>query len=261
VGTVRVRQTVIDKSQPEEIYQVVGFSEYDNALHHLDRFVSLSLPEELEVVDEILATRDEFSIYVNLSRRFDTGDSSLDQPPLHPQDDFKRQGLTWIMALARVERAAMLAGFTSVAIPLPLEGVRDAEKPVLAELLLDAIRSHYWSMYHNPRMALLSQGKATSRQAFVVGRRVVMLRTMINLLEDLAGDQFTPVQRSEMVRWSQSLNEVEQYAIRTVAKWYAQASRDDGLDYSSINIKTCPALQRGIMASLSRGEATVVPGR
>ena len=261
MGTVRVRQTVIDKSQPEEIYQVVGFSEYDNALHHLDRFVALSLPEELEVVDEILATRDEFSIYVNLSRRFDTGDSSLDQQPLHPRDDFKRQGLAWVMALARVERAAMLAGFTSVAIPLPLEGVRDIEKPVLAELLLDAIRSHYWSMYHDPRMALLSQGKATSRQAFVVGRRVVMLRTMINLLEDLAGDQFTPVQRSEMVRWSQSLNEVEQYAIRTVAKWYAQASRDDGLDYSSINIKTCPALQRGIMASLSRGEATVVPGR
>ena len=96
MGTVRVRQTVIDKSQPEEIYQVVGFSEYDNALHHLDRFVSLSLPEELEVVDEILATRDEFSIYVNLSRRFDTGDSSLDQQPLHPRDDFKRQGLAWV---------------------------------------------------------------------------------------------------------------------------------------------------------------------
>ena len=113
-------------------------------------------------------------------------------------------------------------------------------------------------MSNDPRMAVLSQGNANSRQAFVVGRRVVMLRTMINLLEDLAGDQFTPVQRSEMVRWSQSLNEVEQYAIRTVAKWYAQA---DGLDYSSINIKTCPGLQRGIMASLSRGEATVTPSR
>jgi len=261
VGTVCVQQTVIDKSQPEEIYQVVGFSEYDNALHHLDRFVALSLPEELEVVDDILASRDEFSIYVNLSRRFETGGSSLDQQPLHPRDDFKRQGLTWVMALARVERAAMLAGFTSVTIPLPLEGVRDAEKPVLAELLLDAIRSHYWSMYHDPRMALLSQGKATSRQAFVVGRRVVMLRTMIKLVNGLAGDQFTPLQRSEMVRWSQSLNGVEQYAVRTVARWYALASRNDGLDYSTINIKTCPSLQRGIMASLSRGEATVVPRR
>jgi hypothetical protein len=88
-----------------------------------------------------------------------------------------------------------------------------------------------------------------------------MLRTMIKLVGDLAGDQFTPVQRSEMARWSQSLDGVEQYAVRTVAKWYDQASRNDGLDYSSINIKTCPALQRGIMASLSRGEATVTPGR
>ena len=56
MGTVCVQQTVIDKSQPEEIYQVVGFSEYDTALHYLDRFVALSLPEELEVVDDILAT-------------------------------------------------------------------------------------------------------------------------------------------------------------------------------------------------------------
>ena len=90
MGTVRVQQTVIDKSEPEEIYQVVGFSEYDNALQRLDRFVALSLPEELEVVDEMLAAREEFSIYVNLSRRFETGGSSLDQLPLHPRDDFKR---------------------------------------------------------------------------------------------------------------------------------------------------------------------------
>ena len=261
MGTVRVRQTVIDKSQPEEIYQLVGFSEYDNALYHLDRFVALSLPEELEVVDEILATQDEFSIYVNLSRRFETGGSSLDELPSHPRDDFKRQGLAWVMALARVERAAMLAGFTSVALPLPLEGVRAAEKPVLAELLLDAIRSHYWSMYHDPRMALLSQGKATSRQAFVVGRRVVMLRSMINLVTDLAGDQLSLLQRSELARWNQSLDQVEDYAVRTVAMWYAQSSQDDGPIYSTINIKTCPALQRCIMASLKRGEATVSPGR
>ena len=209
----------------------------------------------------MLATRDEFSVYVNLSRRFETGGSSLDQQPLYPQDDFKRQGLTWVMALARVERAAMLAGFTSVQRPLSLEGVRAAEIPVLSELLLDAIRSHYWSMYHDPRMAMLSGGKATSRQAFVVGRRVVMLRAMINLVQELAGDQFTLLQRSELARWNQSLEQVEYYAVRTVAMWYAQSSQDDGPIYSSINIKTCPALQRGIMASLSRGEATVTPGR
>lgn len=261
MGTVRVQQTVIDKSEPEEIYQVVGFSEYDNALQRLDRFVALSLPEELEVVDEMLAAREEFSIYVNLSRRFETGGSSLDQLPLHPRDDFKRQGLTWIMALARVERAAMLAGFTSLQRPLPLEGVRAAEIPVLSDLLLDAIRSHYWSMYHDPRMALLSGGKATSRQAFVVGRRVVMLRSMINLVMDLAGDQFSLLQRSELASWNKSLDQVEDYAVRTVAMWYARSSREDGPDYSTVNIKTCPALQWGIMASLSRGEATVTPGR
>ena len=207
----------------------------------------------------MLATRDEFSIYVNLSRRFETSGSSLDEQPIRPQDDFKRQGLAWVMALARVERAAMLAGFTSVAKPLPLDPVREAERTVLAQLLLDAIRSHYWSMSNDPRMAVLSQGNANSRQAFVVGRRVVMLKAMMDVLGQLAADQFTPVQRAELVRWRQTLDQVETYAVRTVAMLYARASQADGPDSSIVDIKACPGLKNGILASLRNGTATITP--
>ena len=207
----------------------------------------------------MLATRDEFSIYVNLSRRFETSGSSLDEQPIRPQDDFKRQGLVWVMALARVERAAMLAGFTSVPRPLPLDAVREAERTVLAQLLLDAIRSHYWSMSHDPRMAVLSQGNANSRQAFVVGRRVVMLRAMMDVLGQLAADQFTPVQRAELVRWRQTLDQAETYAVRTVAMLYARASQANGPDQSIVDIKACPGLKNGILASLRNGTATFTP--
>ena len=196
---------------------------------------------------------------MNLSRRFETSGSSLDEQPIRPQDDFKRQGLAWVMALARVERAAMLAGFTSVPRPLPLDSVREAERTVLAQLLLDAIRSHYWSMSNDPRMAVLSQGNANSRQAFVVGRRVVMLKAMMDVLGQLAADQFTPVQRAELVRWRQTLDQVETYAVRTVAMLYARASQANGPDQSIVDIKACPGLKNGILASLRNGTATITP--
>jgi hypothetical protein len=151
----------------------------------------------------------------------------------------------------------MLAGFTSVAKPLPLDAVREAERTVLAQLLLDAIRSHYWSMSNDPRMAVLSQGNANSRQAFVVGRRVVMLKAMMDVLGQLAADQFTPVQRAELVRWRQNLDQAETYAVRTVAMLYARASQANGPDQSIVDIKACPGLKNGILASVRNGTATI----
>ena len=211
------------------------------------------------MVDQLLASRDEFSVYVNLSRRYQSGESSLNEQPAGPSDDFKRQGLGWVMGLARVERAAILAGFTTVSMPLPLEHVRPEEKAALAELLLDGVRSHYWAMHQDPRTAILMQGKADSRQAFVMGRRAVMLKTFLASLAELGVEQFTPVQRAELSNWSQSLDSVHDYSVRTVAMLYRKAKQANGPDRALVDLKGCPALKSGIMASLSRGNATITP--
>jgi hypothetical protein len=86
-----------------------------------------------------------------------------------------------------------------------------------------------------------------------------MLRAMMDVLGQLAADQFTPVQRAELVRWRQTLDQVENYAVRTVAMLYARASQANGPDQSIVDIKACPGLKNGILASLRNGTATITP--
>ena len=87
--------------------RIVGTYEYKTSLKHLDKLVLLSTPEEIEVYDKIIAQLPEFIFYSGMTANIN---QPLNANGLNPQppaaNDFKKQSLAWMMALARVELSA-----------------------------------------------------------------------------------------------------------------------------------------------------------
>lgn len=178
------------------------------ALENLERLLAAVTPEELEVVEQIIASRDEFSVFTNLSRQFATGDSTLNEVPQNPQDTFHRRGLAWVMALARIELATMLVGFSDIKRPLTQIRPTPLELPAYLELLADAARCHNWSLFHDPVAKNPRAAKLSDAQAVAYVRRVHLARSLIAALKTAAGD-LAPPQIAEFKKWDQRLAELE----------------------------------------------------
>src|SRR5690242_10636320 len=81
--------------------RLVGFSEYSVAIDFLDQFLSSATPSEIKVAEGIVAERPEFTIYTNLSRKWEGSGSFLSESG--KDKNFAQRGLKWVTALARLE--------------------------------------------------------------------------------------------------------------------------------------------------------------
>ena len=84
--------------------RIVGTYEYKTSLKHLDKLVSLSSPQEIEIYDKIIAQLPEFIFYSGMTANINqplNANGANPQPPA--VNGFKKQSLAWMMALARVE--------------------------------------------------------------------------------------------------------------------------------------------------------------
>jgi len=89
--------------------RIVGTLEYSSAIAYLEKLISLSDEEEIEVYDKVIAQLPEFTFYSGM-----TAGVKQPQPTVgnnvagaDPQDDpdgqFRKQSLAWMLALAKVE--------------------------------------------------------------------------------------------------------------------------------------------------------------
>src|SRR5687768_11275227 len=153
----------------------------------LDGLVRRASPEELKVIDELVAKRPEYTVYTNLSRKWENQPSSLSEKTVSPGDSFARQGLPWMMALARVELGALAAGFTDRARPFAALPPTAYESAAFRTLMLDSLRSHYHALRQDPvaqqyfahrldivQVRDMRQGKSgvNEQQAIAYARRV-----------------------------------------------------------------------------------------
>ncbi|MCH7728085.1 MAG: hypothetical protein IH991_16650, partial [Planctomycetes bacterium] len=164
------------------IYRLVGFYEYVNALREFDQLVQTASPQELEAMDEIVKDYNEYAVFANLSRRIQTDSSSLAEKGAADDDNFQRRGLGWVMALARVEVGAMLAGFTDVPQPFAVVRPTQFEMPAYRELLEDGLRTHYWSLIRDPAVQLvIAQSlKEPNHQTLAYVRRLSITRKFLH---------------------------------------------------------------------------------
>lgn len=188
------------------------------ALDRLDRLLNVAAPEELRVIDELIGSHDEFTVYTNLSRQFATGQSSLDETPQMPGDDFARRGLAWVMALARVEWSAMLVGFSDEARPLAKVRPSRFEVEAYLELLADAMRCHYWSLVADPVAQAPKKAGLSNPRAVAYTRRVRLARSLLQAFRDSVAAQLAPAQAVELKDWDKRLSKLEFTLLYEVLK-------------------------------------------
>ena len=257
-----------DAPDPSDAYQIVGYQEYANALNHLIPLVRNADAEQLEAYNEIVSELDEFSVYVNLSRRFGrlTGtslaqrykQSYLHEFPQVPNDDFRRRGIGWVLALARLEHGAIEVGYQDSANPFSLNNLTAIERIPFAELLLDGVRSHYWSMSSDLVTYRLIKGhvtKVSDRTALAYGRRTVMVQHMLEALDRIAGNSFKPAQRSELQAWHRELSSIREGVTYVMYETYRAAIEQQG--FAGVDLCGCPALVDGIRRDISEGKGQI----
>ena len=202
---------------PATVNRLVGFDEYRQALMLLESLVRRSTPEEIEAYDQIVKSYDEYAVYTNLSRMVEKDQTAVSEEPAKPQDDFRRHGLHWVMALARVELAAMLATFTRT--PRPFESLRPTplESRAYLELLRDGARTHYWAMKSDPGAVRIIRTTADER-LLAYGNRLTLARTFIRAAARAGKNIDTPQQRGVWRQWDEDLAELH-WAVLTKINW------------------------------------------
>ena len=275
-GTVGVFVADFDEPDPSDAYQIVGYQEYANALNNLVPLVRAADEASLRVYDKIISDMPELVIYTNLSRRF--GLVQMQNFPLPPRlrntsnlyrqsslnetgndaNAYKRSGIGWLIALARLEHGSIEIGYQTNVSPFNLEELTKVETPAFSALLLDGARSHYWAMKMDSVTHYLIEGnvpKVSDRTALAYGRRAVLVQEMLKTLNQLAGRQFTPAQKQELQSWYKNMSAVRQGVVYNVYETYKVAIAKNGI--GNIDLQGCPPLVSGIRDDILRGRASI----
>lgn len=206
----------LSPSNPQMINRVVGHLEYSRALALFDRLLDLATPAELDVMDSVVRQRDELAVYTNLSRSLEIQPSTLSEPKAADGNTGPRQGLAWIMALARVELGAMSAGFTDQPEPFGATNPSPMELTAYNEILTDGMRTHYWSLRNDSFAKSLAF--QSELQAIAYGRRVTVAIEFLRAARRLNEDRLTSGQRNELDSWERELVQVQQNILYGVLR-------------------------------------------
>lgn len=176
------------------------------ALGYFDELLDKLTDDELQAVDEFISEKDSFTVYTNLSRRLESRPSTLTERPTSGEDTFGRRGLAWVMALARVEYAAILATFTTT--PDPFVAVRPSayEMPAYKSLLLDGTRMHYWSLTRDPMVKKVTNTSPQNPIVLSYSRRLGLARRMLKAVAKAGLSELSPLQYRELANWKNNLD-------------------------------------------------------
>ena len=173
------------------VRRLVGFFEYGNALSDFDQLVSLADKDDLDAINEIIADHEEFDVYLRLPEAFapksDTAMVTLLEGQNAPGNgrEYRQSGLAWVMALARVEFGAMIAGFTDA--PYPYANVRPQSYDYgsVMQLLAEGAADHYIALASNSHFTgkgKLDRKNDTIYTALKLSRRARIARAMMQPL-------------------------------------------------------------------------------
>ena len=265
-----------DEPDPSDAYQIVGYQEYANALNNLVPLVREAEEASIRAFNKIISDMPELVIYTNLSRRFGFSQVQNSSLPLrlrnisnlyrqsslnetgNDANAYKRSGIGWLIALARLEHGSVEIGYQTNVSPFNLEELTKVETPALSALLLDGARSHYWAMKMDSVTHYLLKGnvpKVSDRTALAYGRRAELVQEMLKTLNQLAGRQFTLAQKQELQSWYKNMSAVRQGVVYNVYETYKVAIAKKGID--NIDLNGCPPLVSGIRDDILRGRASI----
>ncbi len=239
------------------VLRLVGYYEYGNALNLLDELVASCSTEELEAIDRLVAERDEFTVYTDLGRRLQRGPSSL-IPAASPTDKRGQRGLAWVMGLARIELAAMLAGFTSVPQPFEMLGPTPFDANAYRSLLHDGALSHYWSLVNDPMLEPVSRMSPLQVQVLAYSRRLVIARGLLRATMKAHRGEYNPIQLREISAWKEGLDALQAGFIAKIELFLQDAQQQKVSQTSDQGeyVKACIYLLKAEQRELQAGRAT-----
>lgn len=209
--------------------RIVGFHEYSQALQRLDRFLTIASPLELRAADEIVKSRNEFTVFTHLarleprkskptSRRNDIPEVPDQKTENKPEgDEFERRGLGWITAVARVELQAVLAAFTSHQSPFMVQPPTAFDVDEYENILFDGMQTHYWRLQNDPtwRQELKAATPTTRTLAYL--RRLTLLNSFTRAVFARMSSNFDQNQVTELESRLVSISNAGQHLQRKVS--------------------------------------------
>ena len=238
---------------------MVGFLEYTRALNYFDAYLERATKKDLEVVDELVKGRDELKFFVNLSRRHPHERTSLD-PEVEVEGETEAHSLAWVMALARVELGALLAGFSGVQFPFEQSRPSHYERKAFDELLLDSTRAHYYALqndkmssyYWSMRNDTITRNDqrfgrpgVNEVQAIAYSRRVLVLHEFVTAVRRYGDGQLNEAQIAELDKWAEHLEQLSSVIHKKVLALGVLSSVSQQRTQIEQCLDNCPRIPSG----------------
>lgn len=252
-GTVRSQEAIsfgyIPPQDPRLVYRLVGFLEYGKAIELLARFINSATPEERAIADELVREQQQFLIYTNLSRHIE-GASLLSESRKDGDGDYKQHGLDWVLALARVEVGAMLAGFTNHPQPFQAVGPGEYEREAYRELLTDGARTHYWALKKDPVSQNYPNTGVPENHLIPYGRRVLVAQEFLKAAAAFSQKQLMAIQKTEIAAMNK---EIQQLQLIVLYCLHSKMSPKRSAYTSGMSFIACPPLKAAAEREIGRG--------
>ena len=198
---------------------MVGTYEYSQALEHLQPLIASSTTEEIAIYDAILRDRPEFSFYGGMSRL-----PGMPQELQFPDrtarqkfdDEFLRQGLASMLALAKIELGATVSMYGQVQRPFEIYPPNNFDLATFLQLLADDAVAHMKSLAQEAGF------KEVVRPSYKVDTWTLAYLRRLKLIRDMLDVLFKTGNPEVEYRMRPLDKELKKYTRRLIEQVYIQ---------------------------------------
>ena len=199
-------------------HRFVGTYEYTNALKAWDYLVTISSTEDLKAYDQLLEERQEFSYFngTNLAagKRLSMRESVRSRSGADKfQKKFGKQGLAWMMALAKIELSATESLYGKSELPFQTVPVTRFDGKEYMSVLADDAAAHLRSLSQEAKFKeVVNPGRRVDTWTLAYLRRLKLIRDMLTTLNQF-GDNTV---RAKVKGYGRQLGKYEEKLLTTL---------------------------------------------
>ena len=183
-------KNIANKQLPNRL---VGSLEYLNALGAFEQLQKSSTEAELAAYDHYLAKRPEFSFYNGANRQLEDRPDLTEANQLEKNQfdiKFKKEGLSWLMALARAELGATLSLHGKTKRPFEAVTNNEFDADAYVEVLTDDVAAHMKSLSLEPGFQKVTQrSHRADSWTLAYLKRIKLIKDMLQTLTTVGGPE------------------------------------------------------------------------
>ena len=239
--------------------RVVGYLEYGRALDTFGELVSMSDEEDLAAYDAIIGTRSEFAVFHTMPEGFDeSGGESRNQVANETGLARANVGLSWLVALARLEFGAIVAGFTEHPDPYQYLQPDSFAYTETMQMLLEGAASHYLTLLNDEVQEQYIKENANIQGALTLSRRVRIARAMLRPMMKEERSRYTSNQANQLEKATNDLDTAQANVNSAITKYLSQTNTSEHTEtVTSDLLRACGAQLAAERREIQAGTATI----